>query len=240
MPRLVNLTKDHYSSPIQVRSTGLTAEIDIFGPIGDSLFGDSVSLKSFREAIKSVPDTAKEVIVNINSPGGDVFDGIAIYNLLKSKKWKKKVKVHALAASIASVIALAGDEVEMGTGAMFMVHLPWTMSYGNRKDFESTIENLMNVEEQLITIYSKRTGLSRTEVRNLMEKETWMDADEAIELKFATSKVEDAMPIAASALDHVTWISKMPKNLRTSKEENKRKLEELKNKIESFTKIARK
>jgi ATP-dependent Clp protease protease subunit len=232
---IVNLVKDSAATnPIQVRTTGLTAEIDIFGPIGDSLFGDTVSLKSFRESIKSISDNTKEIIININSPGGDVFDGIAIYNLLKSKKWKKKVKVHALAASIASVIALAGDEVEMGTGAMLMVHLPWTGSYGNRKDFESVIENLVRVEEQLVTIYAKQTGLSRTEIRNLMEKETWMTADEAIELKFATSKVEDALPIAASALDKATWIARMPKNIWTSKEENKKKLEELRNKIEIF------
>lgn len=238
MPKAINLHKTSFKA-LDVRASATEAEIDIFGAIGGfSWSDDNVTLKGFREELKKIPDTVKNITVNINSPGGDVFDGIAIYNLLKQHKATIKVKIHALAASIASIIALAGDEIEMGTGALYMVHLPWTFSYGNRKDFESTIENLMTVEDQLTTIYAKKTGLSRTEVKNLMEKETWMSADEAIDLKFADSKAEDSEPIAASVLDKATWISRMPKNVVTSKEENKKKVQELKNKIEGF--LARK
>lgn len=220
------------SHPFEIKNKSATkAEIVIYGAIGSSWFEDSITAKQFSEELKKLDKSVNQLDIRINSPGGDVFDGIAIYNRLKQHPAKKTVYIDGLAASIASIIALAGDEVIMGEGALYMIHLPWTMAFGNRKDLESTIDRLMDVEEQLVSIYSKKTKMSRSEIKEKLEKETWMDADQAIEEGFVDSKIDDeALPIAASVLDKATWINKMPK-MRTTDEAIKSEIEDLKNKI---------
>lgn len=237
MSKILNFHKTS-ASPLSFRAKAGKAEIDIFGPIGDSWFEDSVTLKGFRDEMKKLPENTKEIIVNINSPGGDVFQGIAIYNLLKQHPAKITVKVQALAASIASIIALAGDEVEMAEGSLFMVHLPMTFGFGNRKEFDNTIDRLLDVEEQLISIYAKKTKKTRSEIKDMLEKETWMDSAEAVEHGFADRNQEEAMPIAASVLTKATWLHKVPANIRTRDVAAKKEITNLQNRIETF--IARK
>ena len=155
MPKLLNLAGNRAGTPLKILNKSATeAEIVIYSQIGTDFWGEGVSAKSFSEEMKKLSDTVSTINVRINSPGGDVFDGITIYNRLKQHKAKKIVHIDGLAASIASIIALAGDEVHMGEGALYMVHLPWTWAVGNRSDLDNTVNRLMDVEEQMLVIYA--------------------------------------------------------------------------------------
>lgn len=200
-------------SPLKILNKSATeAEVVIYAGIGQDWWGDGsmISAKQFSDELKKVPDTVNTINVRINSPGGDVFDGIAIYNRLKQHKAKKVVYIDGFAASIASIIALAGDEIKIGEGALYMIHLPWTFAYGNRMDLDNTVNRLMDVEEQMLGIYAKKTGMDRGEIRTMLEKESWLGADEAIEKGFVDSKAEDTIAIAASAIKNSPWIAKKP------------------------------
>ena len=210
------------------------AEIVIYGGIGDDWWGDGsmISAKAVSDELKKISSSVKTLNIRINSGGGDVFQGVAIYNRLKEFKTKKIVHIDGLAASIASVIALAGDEIIIGEGALYMVHLPWTYTGGNRIELDSVVNRLMDVEEQMLGIYSKRSGLSRNEVRALLEAETWMDADEAIEKGFVHSKVEDTVPIAASVFK-AQWMKRRPEKFVSEQQAIKARLDELKQKVQA-------
>lgn len=212
MPKILDFA-NKAGQRLKIQNKSATkAEIVLYAGIGQDWWGDGsmISAKQFSDELKKLDETVNEIVVRINSPGGDVFDGIAIYNRLKQHKAKVTVYIDGLAASIASIIALAGDEIFIGEGALFMVHLPWTFAMGNRMELDNTVNRLMDVEEQMIGIYSKKSGLSRAEVKALLEAETWMGADEAIEKGFVDSKVAESMPIAASAIDS-RWIARKPK-----------------------------
>ncbi|TXG78094.1 Clp protease ClpP [Candidatus Dojkabacteria bacterium] len=212
MPKLLDFKGVKAGSPLKILNKSETeAEIVVYAGIGQDFWGDGsmISAKNFSDELKKLPDSVKNINVRINSPGGDVFDGIAIYNRLKQHKAKKTVYVDGLAASIASIIALAGDEIIMGEGALFMVHLPWTWAAGNRNDLDNIINRLTDVEEQMISIYTKKTKMSRTEVRAMLEAETWMDSEEAIDKGFVDKKSEETFAIAAS-VKKSPWINKMP------------------------------
>lgn len=202
---------------LKINAKGPTkAEIILYAGIGQDWWGDGsmVSAKQFSDELKKLEASVNEIVVRINSPGGDVFDGIAIYNRLKQHPAKVTVYIDGLAASIASIIALAADDIFIGEGALYMVHLPWTFAMGNRMELDNTVSRLMDVEEQMISIYSKKSGLDRAEVKALLEAETWMSADEAIEKGFVNSKVEESLPIAASAIDS-RWITRKPKTYKS-------------------------
>lgn len=238
--KILNLAGIGAKSPLKINNkTATEAEIIIYAGIGQSWYDDGsmISAKQFSDELKKVPETVNTLHVRINSGGGDVFDGVAIYNRLKQHKAKKIIYIDGLAASIASIIALSGDEIIMGEGALFMVHLPWTWAMGNRMELDNTVSRLMDVEEQLISIYSKKSGLERTEIRSLLEKETWMGADEAIEKGFVDKKVEETMPIAASAIKS-QWITKRPEKYFSETQAANEKINDLKKKVDS--RLARK
>lgn len=226
------------SKPFEIKAKSATkAEIVIYDSIGADWFGNGITAKTFSDELKALDKSVNEIEVRINSPGGDVFDGIAIYNRLKQHSAKKTVYIDGLAASIASIIALAGDEIIMGEGALYMVHLPWTFAMGNRNDLENVVNRLTDIEEQMVSIYQKRSGLSRSEIKAMLEKETWMDADQAMENKFVDKKFEETIPMAASALDKATWINKRPK-MKTAEDAAKVEITDFKNKVSAF--LARK
>jgi ATP-dependent Clp protease protease subunit len=225
---------------LKIRSESATkAEIIIYAGIGQDYWGDGsmISAKNFSDQLKELAPTVNDLTVRINSPGGDVFDGIAIYNRLKQFNGDVTVYIDGLAASIASIIALAGDKIYIGEGALYMVHLPWTFAFGNRMDLDNTVNRLMDVEEQMISIYSKKSGLDRAEVKALLEAETWMGADEAIEKGFVDSKVDESLPIAASAIES-RWIVRKPKTYKSMTAAIDTVKTDLKKKIEA--QIARK
>jgi ATP-dependent Clp endopeptidase proteolytic subunit ClpP len=238
MSNILGFNKERRQKSFQIRSKSATsAEIILYGAIGDSYFGDSITAKDFSSELSNLPKTVNQIDVRVNSPGGDVFDGVTIYNRLKQHSANITVHIDGLAASIASIIALAGDEVIMGEGALFMIHLPWTMSMGDRNDLENTINRLLDVEEQLIGIYSRKTGLDRLELKKMLEDETWLDADQALEMGFVNKKVSESEPIAASALDN-KWIVKKPKNFLSDTKVVKKGINNLNKRIEGI--LARK
>ncbi|MBR6902077.1 MAG: Clp protease ClpP [Synergistaceae bacterium] len=151
------------------------------GPVGEYLFSESIIPKELREELAACNG---DLTVWINSPGGDVFAAAEIYTMLKDYKGKITVKIDALAASAASVIAMAGDKVLMSPVAMMMIHNPSTMAYGNAQDFKQAIKTLNEVKESLINAYAEKTGLEREKISELMNAETWLSAHKALELRF--------------------------------------------------------
>lgn len=209
------------------------AEILIYAEIGASFWGDGVSAKSFSDELDALAKTVKEITVRVNSPGGDVFDGITIYNRLKQHKAKIIVKVDGMAASIASIIMLAGDEIIMGEGAMMMVHKPWTGVWGNSDDLDHTSNVLLQLEEQMLGIYQRRSSLSREELSMMLKDETWISAEDAMKYGFADKIEGEAIPVAASVMDK-GWLKKSPKNLITIDDVAKKEISENISKIDAI------
>lgn len=161
--------------------TGRTLRLE--GQIADQTwFGDEVTPQLFKEELNR---SSGDIKLWINSPGGDVFAASQIYNMLMEYKGDVHVQIDSLAASAASVIAMAGTTVSMSPVAMMMIHNPWTVAQGEAKDMEKVIEMLGEIKESIINAYELRTGLSRTKLSHLMDSESWFNAKKAIELGFA-------------------------------------------------------
>ena len=174
-----------------------SAEVQIYDPIGENWYGDGLTAKKFREDLKALGNVSA-ITVRINSPGGEVFDGFAIYNALKEHPATVTVHVDGLAASIASVIAMAGDHIYMGEGAMFMVHSPWTIAMGDSDNMRSVADMLDKIEVGLVDAYVSGTGQDRATVEAWMEGETWFTRDEAISAGLA-DEFEPAAEQSAAA-----------------------------------------
>lgn len=154
------------------------AEIWIYEQIGEDWWsGEGITAKGFQKELSAIK--AKEIDLHINSPGGNVFDGITIYNLLKQHPAKITTYIDGLAASIASVIALAGDSVTMAENALWMMHNPSGMVMGTSQDMRSMADVLDKVRSSIATAYVGKSGKSEDEVYALMDDETWMTAEEA-------------------------------------------------------------
>lgn len=161
------------------------------GPIDDeSFWGDEVTPKAFREELNA---DAGDITVWINSPGGNVFAAAEIYTMLRDYPGSVTVKIDAIAASAASVIAMAGSKVLMSPVAMLMIHDPSTIAMGNTKDMEKAIATLNEVKESIINAYAAKSGLSHNRISKLMENETWMNAKKAVELGFADEVLFEAV-----------------------------------------------
>ena len=158
------------------------ATITIYGEIGD-YWWDSTSSSDVEKALKEV--TADTVHVHINSVGGDVFDGIAIFNLLRNHSSKVVIHVDGLAASAASLIAMAGDEIVMNTGSMMMIHEASTFAFGTKTDIQKTMNALEGIDKSIADIYMTRFKGEKVDVEELIKAESWFTAEEAIELGFA-------------------------------------------------------
>ncbi|MCD8330220.1 MAG: Clp protease ClpP [Lachnospiraceae bacterium] len=152
------------------------------GPIdSDDIWGDSVTPAWFRSELESGEG---DITVWINSPGGSVFAAAEIYTMLRDYKGKVTVKIDAIAASAASVVAMAGNTVLMSPVAMLMLHDPATVAMGNTRAMQKAIETLDAVKESIINAYNAKSGLSRNKISTLMSNETWLDAKEALKLGF--------------------------------------------------------
>ncbi|HEM3076361.1 TPA: Clp protease ClpP [Streptococcus suis] len=161
--------------------SGRTLRIE--GQIADETwFGDEVTPQVFKNDLQAGNG---DITLWINSPGGDVFAAAQIYNMLMDYKGDVHVMIDGLAASAASVIAMAGTTVSMSPVAMMMIHNPWTVAQGEAKDMQKVIEMLGEIKESIINAYELRTGLSRTKLSHLMDSESWFNAKKAVELGFA-------------------------------------------------------
>ena len=173
----------------QVRILRLEGPID-----NDNFWGDEITPQAFRSELEAEDG---DVVVWINSPGGNVFAAAEIYTMLKDYKDRVIVKIASIAASAASVIAMAGDVIQMAPTALLMIHDPMTIAMGNQKEFEKAIATLGEVKESIINAYMTKTGLSHDEISDLMENETWMNARKAVELGFADEVLFDEKHPAA-------------------------------------------
>lgn len=166
------------------------ATISIFDVIGEDGWTGGVTAKRISAALRSIGN--RDVIVRINSPGGDMFEGIAIYNLLRTHPAKVTVEVLGWAASAASIIAMAGDVIRMGLGSFMMVHNAWGLVIGNRHDLREAASLFEQFDAALADIYEARTGMDRVGIERLMDAETFMTAAQAVEYGFADA-VDDGV-----------------------------------------------
>ena len=159
------------------------------GPIdSENFWGDEITPQMFREDLEAEDG---DVTVWINSPGGNVFAAAEIYTMLKDYAGKVTVKVASLAASAASVVAMAGDTVQMSPTALLMLHDPSTVAMGNARDMEKAIAALNEVKESIVNAYAAKSGLRRGRIADLMSAETWLNAKKAVELGFADEVLYD-------------------------------------------------
>ena len=169
---------------------GETADIYIFDEIGT--YG--VTAQDFISEIKGLKDMP--INLRINSLGGDVFDGMAMYNVIKRREAKTTVYIEGIAASIATIIALGADEVIMAENSLFMIHNAWGGTSGEAKDMRKTAETLDKITSELTDIYVKKTGLSYDTLAEMMDEESWLNAQEAFDLGFIDT-ISDSIKVAA-------------------------------------------
>lgn len=166
-----------------IRNEGKPDVLVLSGEISDETwFGDEVTPKLFKEDLDRCEG---DITVWINSPGGDVFAAAQIYNMLMDYPGGVIVKIDSLAASAASVVAMAGTEVLMSPVAMMMIHNPMTVAIGDSEEMKRAISMLDEVKESIMNAYEIKTGLSRTKLSSLMNAESWFNATKAVELGFA-------------------------------------------------------
>lgn len=172
-------------------------ELTIYGEIGPSWWGpDVISAASVERELRDFPSASK-INVRINSPGGVVTEGHAIYSLLTQHPARVVVTVDGLAASAASVIAMAGNEIRMSIAALMMIHNPWGIAFGEADDMRREAMVLDKMAGVIADIYAQRTGQSNEQVLQMMSAETWFTADEAVEQGFATAVLKNPEPAPA-------------------------------------------
>ena len=166
--------------------------VDVY--IFDEIGMGGVNAQGFIEEIKSFKDSPMNL--HINCVGGDVFDGMAIYNIIKKRTAKTTVYIEGIAASMGSVIALAADSVVMAENSLFMIHNAWGGAMGEAKEMKKTAKLLDKISGEIADIYVKKTKLPYDKVKEMMDEETWLNAEEALELGFIDS-ISDAIKVAA-------------------------------------------
>lgn len=172
-----NWIKNEDESVPESRTLFLNGEIS-----DETWFGDEVTPGIFRDELS---DGQGDIAVWINSPGGDVFAAAQIYNMLRDYNGKVTVKIDSLAASAASVIAMAGDEILMGPTALMMIHNPMTVAAGSFGEMQKAMDMLDEVKQAIINAYEDKTGMRRGKISSLMDAESWFNAKKAVELGFA-------------------------------------------------------
>lgn len=193
---------EEWTDRVYAAATSDDTTINIYERIGEDWFGDGFSDVKMAGILRNIGP--RDITVNINSPGGSVFDGLAIYDQLRDHPAKVTVRVRGIAASAASVIAMAGDEIHMATGSMMMVHKAWGVIIGNADDFEEAVTVFGKIDKSLAAVYAARTGLDEAKIiamlagPNRRSDGTWMTAAEAVEMKFADGEFEDDATASAS------------------------------------------
>ena len=169
----------------------------------DSWFDDDVTPQLFKDELVN---GSGDITVWINSPGGDCVAAAQIYNMLREYDGNVTVKIDGIAASAASVIAMAGDKVLMSPVSMMMIHNPMTIAFGDSGEMQRAIDMLKSVKDSIINAYEIKTGLSRTKLAHLMDAETWMDAGKAVELGFADEIIKRNSGVEDTEMPQVTML----------------------------------
>ncbi|PCF72843.1 peptidase [Staphylococcus delphini] len=215
------------------------------GVVASDDFDDTISSKFVEESLKN---TNKNIVIKLASGGGDAFEGINIYNYLKGLDNHITVEITSIAASAASIIAMAADKVVMHTGANMMIHEASTFAFGNKSDIKKTLNALESVDASLVDIYYNKTGIDKETLSEMISNETWMTADEAIKQKFADEKYSkkevtnmDKGRLVASLKEQQKLLAQMISNVSeeetSDKPESTDTLEERVVKIEDNLKI---
>ncbi|HCQ8242933.1 head maturation protease, ClpP-related [Klebsiella pneumoniae] len=194
--------------------------ISVFDVIGQDYWGEGITAKRIAGALRAM--NGADVTVNINSPGGDMFEGLAIYNLLREYEGHVTVKVLGIAASAASIIAMAGDDIQIGRGAFLMIHNCWLYAMGNRHDFAELAQSLVPFDTAMADIYAARSGLDIAAVQKLMDAESYIGGSDAVAKGLADSLLSadavsdgDESPAAAlRKLDALLAKSNTPRSER--------------------------
>lgn len=201
----------------EARTLYLNGEIS-----NETWYGDEVTPKLFKdELIQGEGD----ITVWINSPGGDCIAASQIYNMLKEYKGKVTVKIDGLAASAASVIAMAGTDVLISPTGLMMIHNPMTIAFGDKWEMEKAIGMLSEVKESIINAYELKTGLSRSKISHLMDQESWFNAKKAVELGFADKIMfmqgDEALEVEGAIFSNMAVVNSLLNKLPQKKQKPK-------------------
>ncbi|GFM73743.1 ATP-dependent Clp protease proteolytic subunit [Pseudomonas cichorii] len=176
---------DKWNPAIQAAVENTSETITVYGVIGEDWYGEGVTLKRIDAALRSIGE--RDVTVYINSPGGDMFEGIAIYNRLKQHSHKVTTKVLGMAASAASIIYLAGSDRQVASSAFLMIHNCWTFLAGNRHYLRDVADDMEEFDAAMADLYAETSGQTSESMAELMDDETYIRGKRAVELGLATS-----------------------------------------------------
>lgn len=197
-----------------MQQKGIVGEIIIYGDIVSYQWDDTdVSATSFKDELDTLGDV-NQLDVYINSGGGSVFEGIAIYNMLKRHKAKVNIYVDALAASIASVIAMSGDTIFMPKNSMMMIHNAWTYSVGNADELRKAADDLDRINESSNQAYRERNlTISEDELQSLLDAETWLSADECLQYGLCDEVIQSNEAVAQVSKHMLKTYQKAPETI---------------------------
>lgn len=207
------------SEILNMYQDGRTGHIDIYGAIVPDhwVWGDDdvdTSAASFKKQLQNFEDI-DEIVVNINSPGGSVFEGVTIFNMLKNHKAKIIVNIEGLAASIASVIAMAGDEVRMPSNAMVMIHNAMGGGFGNANELRKFADDLEKINQTVVNSYlTKNPSMDQVQLQSLLDAESWLNANEALELGFVDEVVRSVEAVAQINTDLLNEYENVPEKIK--------------------------
>lgn len=221
-----NKKKDNLKELLQIKnSTETSADLYFYGDIVSSWWGAWDDTDQYPEKVKDFLDEAKgkELNIYVNSGGGSVFAGMAIYNMLKRHEGNKTVYVDGLAGSISSVIALAGDRVVIPSNAYMMIHKPWTYSWGNANELREQADMLDKIEEGIINVYSEnlKEGVDIEEIKQMVNNETWLTGEDAS--KYFNIELSTNIEAVACVSDYYDNYGKVPKNIKNDSGQNTKK-----------------
>src|SRR3990172_8774345 len=199
---------------------GNTAEVFIYDEIGAGFFGGGVAAEVFVKEIKGLNlEKDDEIKVRINSPGGNFFEGITIYNYLRTLKAKTRVIIDGVAASAASIVAMAGDVVEMPENAMLFIHNPWMFVAGDAKVMRKTADDLDQMRDSAAATYLRKTGdkLDREKLVEMLNAETWLNAEDSVKFGLADEMSEPVRAAALAKFDFKKYGFPIPQQLVSAK-----------------------
>lgn len=203
-----------WNSAIQAAENDDEASISILDVIGQDYWtGEGVTSKRIAGALRSIG--SNPVTVNVNSPGGDMFEGVAIYNMLREHPGHVTVKVLGMAASAASIIAMAGDTVQIGLPAFFMIHNGWIVAAGNRNEFRELADWMEPFDAAMADVYAARTGIEASAIQTMMDKETWLGGGASVDQGFADALL-DSDQIKTGAKSQAAAARRLESALRAS------------------------
>jgi len=179
----------------KIKNQSGVIEIDIYDEIG----GWGIYAADFKRELEDVASGGGPIVLNLNSPGGDVFEGIAVYHAVSKYRDRITVNITGVAASIASVVALAGSRLVMGQGTFLMIHDAWTIILGTAKNLRQRADTLEQIDIEMVGIYEQNSNLSRGDLIAAMDNETWYSPDQAYQAGFAEA-IEDYGEIAAKSI----------------------------------------